>query len=46
MTQEKEIMAFLHKRVFNPVLDSKGAYASIKSGVNQTIARMNMLSDK
>ena len=44
MTKEDELMDFLHKRVFDPVLESKNASPSIKSGVNQTIARMNRLS--
>jgi len=40
MTKEEEIMAFLHQRVFDPVLKSPNASRSIKSGVNLTIARM------
>ena len=33
-------MAFLHERVFDPVLNSPEASRSVKSGVNLTIARM------
>lgn len=44
MTKEEELMAFLHEKVFDPILDSKAAPANIKSGVNLTIGRMNKLS--
>lgn len=46
MTKEQELMAFLHKNVFDRILSSKDADKSIKSGVNLTIARMNKLSAK
>ena len=36
-------MEFLHQRVFDPILNSKEAPASLKSGVNLTIGRMNRL---
>lgn len=44
MTKEQEIMAFLHEKVFDPILDSPKAPANIKSGVHLTIARMNRLN--
>ncbi len=44
MTKEQELMNYLHEKVFDPILDSKTCSANIKSGVNQTIARMNKLS--
>ena len=44
MTKEDELMDFLHKRVFDPILESKNASPNVKSGVNLTIARMNKLS--
>ena len=44
MTKEQEIMAFLHEKVFNPILDSKTCPPRIKSGVRLTIGRMNKLS--
>ena len=43
MTKEEEVMEFLHQRVFDPILNSKEAPASLKSGVNLTIGRMNRL---
>lgn len=43
VTKEKEIMDFLHQRVFNPILDSPSSSNSTKSGVRLTIARMNKL---
>lgn len=44
MTKEQELMDFLHKRVFDPILSSPHASAKVKSGVNITIGRMNKLS--
>lgn len=44
MTKEEELMTFLHEKVFDPILNSKEASASVKSGVNLTIGRMNRLS--
>jgi hypothetical protein len=44
MTKEQELMIFLHDKVFDPILNSKSATRSAKSGVNITIARMNRLS--
>lgn len=44
MTKEQELMAFLHEKVFDPILNSKETPAHIKSGVNLTIGRMNRLS--
>ena len=46
MSKEKELMNFLHERVFDPILNSSEAPANIKSGINITIARMNRLSAK
>lgn len=43
MSKENEIMSFLHEKVFDPVLNSKDASKSLKSGVNLTIARMKDL---
>jgi len=40
MTKEEEIMAFLHERVFDPILQSPKASESIKHGVRLTITRM------
>jgi hypothetical protein len=40
MTKEEEIMAFLHERVFDPILKSSEAPESLKHGVRLTIARM------
>ena len=40
MTKEEEIMAFLHERVFDPILRSPKASESIKQGVRLTITRM------
>lgn len=44
MTKEQELMAFLHEKVFDPILNSPDTPADIKSGVNLTIGRMNRLS--
>lgn len=44
MTKEQELMNFLHKKVFDPILYSQNTPANIKSGVNLTIGRMNKLS--
>ena len=44
MTKEQELMRYLHKKVFDPILDSPNAPSNIKSGVNLTIARMSRLS--
>ena len=44
MTKEQELMAFLHEKVFDPILNSKETPANIKNGVNLTIGRMNRLS--
>lgn len=41
MNQEEEIMAFLHERVFNPILNSPHASENLKRGVRYTIMRMN-----
>ena len=44
MTKEQELMAFLHQKVFDPILNDPRASHQIKSGVNLTIGRMNRLS--
>lgn len=42
MTKDEEIMAFLHERVFDPILN--GDYDnSLKQGVRMTIMRMERL---
>lgn len=41
MSKKEEIMAFLHEKVFDPILDSKTASESLKKGVRLTIMRMN-----
>jgi hypothetical protein len=38
MTKEQEIMAFLHRTVFDPILDSSRASAKLKQGVRYTIS--------
>jgi len=43
-TKEKEIMDFLHQRVFNPILDSPTSSNNTKSGVRLTITRMSNLT--
>ena len=39
--REREIRAFLHNRVFDPILDSPHASADLKRGVENTILRMS-----
>ena len=41
MTPEEQIMQFLNKRVFSPILNSNDASPALKSGVRYTIMRMN-----
>lgn len=41
MSDKEEIMFFLHKRVFDPILESKTASNELKQGVRLTIMRMN-----
>ena len=43
LSKEQEIMAFLHERVFDPILSSPDAPIGLKRGVNLTIGRMNRL---
>lgn len=38
-TKEQRIMAFLHERVFDPVLTSPTASERLKQGIRQTIVR-------
>ncbi len=40
MTKEEEILGYLNKNVFNPILDSSVASKELKAGVNLTIARL------
>jgi hypothetical protein len=42
-TKEREIMDFLHERVFGPVLNSDQASDELKRGVRLTIVRMEYL---
>lgn len=44
MSKEKEIMDFLHKKVFDPILNSPSSSNSVKNGVNLTIGRMSRLT--
>jgi len=44
MSKEKEIMDFLHKKVFDPILNSPSSSNSVKKGVNLTIGRMSRLT--
>lgn len=39
-TKEQRIMAFLHERVFDPVLASPTASERLKQGIRQTIVRL------
>ncbi len=41
MTKEQEIMAFLHEKVFDPVLNAPNASKELKSGIRLTIYRMS-----
>jgi hypothetical protein len=38
--KEQEIMAFLHRRIFDPILQSSEASDRLKQGVRLTIMRM------
>jgi hypothetical protein len=38
--KEKEIMDFLHERIFDPILQSPAASERLKQGVRYTIMRM------
>jgi hypothetical protein len=40
LSKELQIMNFLHERVFNPILASPNASASLKQGARYTIMRM------
>lgn len=42
--KQQEIMAFLHDRIFDPILQSPQASNELKSGVRLTINRMERLS--
>ena len=43
LTKEDEILAFLSKNVFEPILASKSTSKELKAGVSLTIARMKKL---
>ncbi len=43
MTKKEEIMDFLSRNVFNPILDSSDASEALKKGVRYTIMRLNNL---
>lgn len=42
MTKEEQIMDYLHRNVFNKILNSPKASDSLKKGVRLTITRMNL----
>jgi hypothetical protein len=39
-SKEKQIMAFLHERILDPILESREASEPLKQGVRYTIMRM------
>ena len=39
-TKERELMAYLHEHVFDPILTSQAASPSLKAGIRLTITRM------
>lgn len=39
--KKTEVLRFLHERVFDPILVSSSASNSLKSGIRQTIMRLN-----
>ena len=41
MTKEEEIMQFLHREVFDPILGSATASDDLKAGVKRTVTRMS-----
>lgn len=41
MTKDQEIMDFLHREVFDPILNSPNASESVKQGARYTIMRLN-----
>lgn len=46
MTKEKEILDFLSKNVFDPILNSPNASETLKRGVRYTIMRLSKLDAK
>lgn len=44
MTKEQELMAYLHEKVFDPIMNSSDIPADIKRGVSITVVRMERLS--
>ncbi len=43
MTKEEEVMVFLSRNVFDPILNSPNASEALKKGVRYTIMRLNNL---
>jgi len=43
MTKEEEVMGFLSRNVFDPILNSPNASETLKKGVRYTIMRLNNL---
>jgi hypothetical protein len=41
MTKEEEIMGFLYRKIFNPILKSPIAPDALKRGIRLTIMRLN-----
>lgn len=44
--KKAEVLRFLHEQVFDPILTSPNASSSLKSGIRQTIMRMNQRDAK
>ena len=44
--KKAEVLRFLHEQVFDPILTSPNASGSLKSGIRQTIMRMNQRDAK
>ena len=43
MTKEEEVMGFLSRNVFDPILNTPNASETLKKGVRYTIMRLNNL---
>lgn len=46
MTKEEQILGYLSKNIFDPILNSPHASNKIKTGVRYTIMRLNKLDAK
>lgn len=46
MTKEEEIMAFLHEKVFDPILNSNEHSNKVKQGIRMTVTRLNQRDAK